>query len=49
MILSRIKDFVCPTLQVLEALGGEASVEEIEDSFYKRFGSSLDLPKTGIK
>jgi len=45
MVLSKIRDFVCPTLQVLEALGGEASVEEVEDNFYKRFGSLLDPSK----
>ena len=45
MVLSKIRDFVCPTLQVLEALGGEASVEEVEDDFYKGFGSLLDPSK----
>ena len=42
MVLRRIKDFICPTLQVIEALGGEASLKEIEDAFYERFGQSLD-------
>jgi len=41
MILRRIKDFVCPTLEVLEELGGEASLKEIEETFYERFGQSL--------
>lgn len=45
MVLSKIKDFICPTLRVLEALGGEASIGEIEDSFYKRFSSYLDPSK----
>jgi hypothetical protein len=45
MVLSKMKDFVGPTLQVLEALGGEASLKEIEDAFYKRFASFLDPSK----
>jgi len=45
MVLSKIKDFICPTLQVLEELGGEASLKGIEDNFYKRFGRSLDPSK----
>ena len=45
MILRRIKDFVCPALQVLEELGGEASLKEIEDGFYGRFSGSLDPSK----
>lgn len=45
MMLTKTKDFVCPTLQVLEELGGEASVKEIEDRFYKRFSGSLDPSK----
>jgi len=42
MILRKIKDFVCPTLQVIDALGGEASLKEIEEAFYERFSQSLD-------
>ena len=45
MVLSKIKDFVCPTLEVLEALGGEASLKETEDAFYTRFASFLDPAK----
>jgi len=45
MVLSKIEDFVCPTLQVLEALGGEALLEEIESNFHDRFGISLDPSK----
>ena len=45
MVLKKIIDFVCPTLQVLEELGGEASVKALEDSFYQRFGSLLDPSK----
>lgn len=45
MVLRKIKDFVCPVLQALEALGGEASLEQIEDYFYDRFGNALDPAK----
>ena len=45
MSLRRIKDFVCPTLQALEQLGGEASLKEIEETFYRRFNAFLDPSK----
>ena len=45
MILRRIKDFVCPALEVIEELGGEASLKEIEEGFYRRFSGSLDPSK----
>lgn len=45
MVLSKVKDFVCPVLQILEELGGEASLEDIEDHFYRRFSNSLDTAK----
>ena len=45
MVLREVKDFVCQTLQVLEELGGEASVKGVENNFYKRFGSLLDPSK----
>ena len=45
MILREMKDFICPTLQVIDALGGEASLKEIEDAFYERFSQSLDPSK----
>ena len=45
MILRKIKDFVCPTLLVLEELGGQASLKEIEEGFYRRFSGSLDPSK----
>ena len=45
MVLRKIRDFVCPTLQVLDALGGEASIEEVEDNFYRSFGNLLDPAK----
>jgi restriction system protein len=34
----RKDDFYLPTLQVLEALGGSASIEEIEEKLIERFG-----------
>lgn len=34
----RKDDFYVPTLQVLEALGGSASIEEIEEKLIERFG-----------
>lgn len=45
MVLSKIENFVCPVLQLLDALGGEAEIREIEDGFYKRFGKYLDPSK----
>ena len=45
MTLKSIRDFVCPTLQVIEELGGEASLKEIEEGFHRRFSASLDPSK----
>lgn len=42
MILHSTKDFVIPTLSVLESLGGEAKLNEIEAAFLKRYASNLD-------
>lgn len=42
MILHAGKDFVIPTLTVLESLGGEANVNDIEEAFLKRYASDLD-------
>ena len=45
MILSSIEDFVLPVLKLLDGLGGQAWLSEVEDEFYKRYAGNLDPAK----
>jgi hypothetical protein len=42
MLLHSVKDFIIPTLSVLDTLGGEAGLAEIEEGFHKRYAQALD-------
>ena len=41
-MLKKVRDFVIPSLAILQSLGGEANLREIEDAFYRRFAPVLD-------
>jgi len=42
MLLHSVKDFIIPTLTVLESLGGQATLKEIEERFHERYALALD-------
>jgi hypothetical protein len=44
-MLTNVKDFVIPVLKVLDSLDGRATLQQIEDAFYKRFAEELDPSK----
>ena len=39
---NRYEDFVLPVLRVLDGLGGEAWLHEVEDEFYRHYAEHLD-------